>query len=645
MLQEIRDKLTGWLVWVVVGLIGIPFALWGVESFFTSGSDPVVVKVGDQDITQSQFRTGYEQRYQQFQAMMGERFRADMFDQNKFREAVLNDMTQESMMRQYVRQAGYRAGDASLLKYLSSIPAFQKDGQFSTDAYKAALSRQGLTPQRFETQLRDSLEIDQLREAVIDTAFVTDADVAEAYRVANEERGLSYAVLDTAKYLSQVTVTDDQIKARYETDKSKFTAPERIKLAYVELSMDALSKAVTPTADVLKVIYNAEKDSRFSTPEERKASHILVAFGADKAAAKKKIEEYAAKLKGGANFADLAKEVSDDTGSKSQGGDLGWIKRGGMMSDQFEKPLYALAKVGEVTEPVQTQYGWHLIRLDEIKAAKTRPFEDAAVQAELSDLYRQRELQKRFQEQTEKLEQLAFENPASLDAITKALNLEVQTTDWLTRAGGPGIAANDTVKQAAFSKEVVGDGDNSKPLTIAPGKVVVIRKAEYEAPRQKPLTEVIETVRNDLRTEAARTKAATEASQMAAAARVGQSAAELAAARGLTLKTVGLIRRDNSSEDRSVISALFRLPRPKQGSVGASDIKLGNGDAAVVILTEVKDAPWPASDPAVVAKEQQQLRDALAGAEFNSYRKSIEQHIKVKVINTPVKEAAPTPES
>lgn len=645
MLQEIRDRLTGWLVWVVVGLIGVPFALWGVESFFTSGTDPVVVKVGNQDITQSQFRKGYEQRYQQFQAMMGERFRADMFDQGKFREAVLNDMTQESMMRQYVRQQGYRAGDASLLKYLSAIPAFQKDGQFSTEAYKAALSRQGLTPQHFEAQLRDSLETDQLREAVVDTAFVTDADVEQAYRVANEERGLSYAVLDTAKYLSQVTVTDEQIKSRYETEKSKFMAPERIKLAYVELSMDALAKADAPTADVLKVIYNAEKDSRFSTPEERKASHILVAFGADKAAAKKKVEEYAAKLKSGSNFADLAKQVSDDTGSKAQGGDLGWIKRGGMMSEQFEKPLYALGKVGDVTEPVQTQYGWHLIRLDEIKAAKIRPFEDAAVQTELADLYRQRELQKRFQEQTEKLEQLAFENPASLDAVTKALNLQVQTTEWITRAGGPGIAANDAVKQAAFSREVVGDGDNSKPLTIAPGKVVVIRKAEYEAPRQKPLTEVIDAVRGSLQQEAATAKAATEATQMAAAARAGQPAAALATARGLTLKNAGSVRRDNATEDRAIVAALFRLPRPKAGSVGASDIKLSNGDAAVVILTEVKDAPWPATDPAAVAKEQQQLRDATAGAEFNGYRKSIEKHIKVKIVNPPVQEGAPTPES
>jgi len=644
MLQEIRDKLTGWLVWVVVGLIGVPFALWGVESFFTGNTDPVVVKVGSQEITQSQFRAGYEQRYQQFQAMMGERFRPDMLDQNKFREAVLNDMTQEAMMRQYVQKSGYRANDAALIKYLNSVPAFQKDGVFSSDAYRAALARQRLTPSKFEAQLRDSLEIDQIRAAVLETAFVTDSDVAEAYRLANEQRNLSYAVLDVAKYLPQVTVTDDQIKARYETDKSKYMAPERIKLAYVQLSTDALAKAEPPSADVLKVLYNAEKDSRFSVPEERKASHILISFGADKSASKKQIEADLAKLKGGANFADLAKQVSDDPGSKAQGGDLGWVKRGQMVG-KFEDALFALKKAGELSDVVETQYGWHLIRLDEVKAPRTRAFEDPTVQAELADLYRQREVQKRFQEQTEKLEQLAFENPASLDAVTKALNLQVQTTEWFTRAGGEGVAANEAVKQAAFSKEVIGDNDNSKPITLEPGKVIVIRKSEYEAPRQKPLTEVIEAVRNDLRTEAARAKALTEATQMAAAARAGSAVTELATARGLTLKVPGLVRRDSTTEDRAVVEALFRLPRPKQGSVSASDIKLANGDSAVVVLTAVQDAPWPATDAAAVSREQAQLRDALAGAEFNSYRKSIEQTIKIKVVNPPVQEAAPTPES
>lgn len=641
MLQAIRDKSTGWIVWFIIGLIVIPFAFWGIESFRTGGGDPVIAKVGDQDITQSQYRVNYEQRYQQFQMMMGERFRADQFDQNRFRQAVLDDMTQESMLRQFVHHAGYRASDAALFTYLNKIPAFQQDGKFSKEAYLAALSRQGMKPERFESQLRDSLEMEQMREAVLQTAFVTPADAALAYRLANEERALSYAVFDYNQYVAQIMPSEAAIKSRYETDKAKYMAPERIKLAYVELNSDSLSKATPPPADVLQVIYNAEKEGRFTTAEERRARHILVSFGTDKAAAKAKIEKLAGQIKHGGNFAEIAKTDSDDTGSKPQGGELGWVKHGQMV-EKFEKALYSL-KQGEISEPVETEFGWHLIQAEELKPAKVRAFAEPAVQAELSELYISREREKRFQEQTEKIEQLAFENPASLDAIVKALGVTVQTTDWFTRAGGVnGLTANDAIKQAAFSKEVALDGDNSKPITIAPGKVVVIRKAEYEAPRQKPLAEVTEAIRVDLKNDVAKTKAQTDAQQMSAAIRAGQSAAQLAVTHGVTLKSAGYLKRDNTTEERGIVDTLFRMPRPKAGDTTAQEIRLANGNVAVVVLSGVKEA---AAGAPLDAAQQQRQRDALAGAEFGAYRKAIEKSIKIKIVNPPAAEAAPTPES
>lgn len=643
MLQAIRDRLTGWIVWFVVGLIVIPFAFWGIESFRTDGGDPAVAKVGDQEITQSQFKAAYEQRYQQYQAMMGERFRADQFDQNRFREAVLNDMTQESLLRQFVRDAGYRASDAALFKYLNSIPAFQLNGQFSKDAYLAALSRQGMKPERFESQLRDALEMEQMRESILQTTFVTDAGAAQSFRLAHQERELSYAVFDSSKYLNQVEPTEAQIKSRYETDKSRYMSPERIKLAYVELNVDVLQKSSAPSADVLQVIYKAEKEDRFTTAEERKARHILLNFGADKSASKAKITKLAEQIKNGASFSEMAKANSDDTGSKAQGGELGWIKRG-QMAAKFEQALFDLDK-GEVSDPVETEFGWHLIRIEDVKSEVTRAFDDASVQKELVDIYQNRELEKRFQEQTEKLEQLAFENPASLDAVVKALGLTVQTTDWMTRAGGiNGLTANDAIKQAAFSKEVVTDGDNSKPITVAPGKVVVIRKAEYEAPRQKLLDEVVDTVRADLKADAARTMAQVEAQQMAAAIRAGRPASQLAADRGVGLKNAGYIKRDNTTEDRAVLDILFRLPRPKVGESSVQNIKLANGNSAVVVLSGIKDAEWAAQSEES-AKQQALQRDAAAGAEFMAYQKTIEKEIKVKIINKPVADAVPPPAS
>lgn len=640
MLQNIRDNVSGPVVWVIIGLIILTFAFFGSESFFQgAGSDPVIVKVGDEDITQGEFRAGYDRRYQQLQAMLGENFRADLFDQSRFRQSVLDDMVQESLMKQFSRDAGYRAGDAALFDYLSNIPAFQENGKFSSETYKRLLASRGMNPQSFEAQLRDSLVNDQLRAAVVDTAFVTPADLAQSQRLAGQERKLAYAEFSATQYLGNIVVGDEQVKQRYESQLSRYMAPERIKLAYVELDLEKLPKAGSPGADTLKVLYDAEKDSRFSTPEERRASHILIAFGADKDDAKKKLEGLAEKVAAGGNFAELAKANSEDPGSKAEGGSLGWVRRGAMVQ-KFEEALFGL-KQGEVSGPVETEFGWHLIKLDELKAASVRPFEDAAVQTELLEVWQNREVEKLYQEQSEKLELLAFENPASLEPVATALGLKVETTDWFTRAGGAGIAANDAVKQAAFSTEVLGDGENSKPLQLDTGRSVVVRKAEYEAPRQRELAEVSAEIVAELKAEGAKAKASAEAGSVLDAVKAGQTLAAAVAGKSGQIKFDGMVKRDNQEVDAAVVSAGFKLPRPAAGAVQFKQIDLANGDVAVLVLSEVKDPEAPAASDPAVARASGQQRDAIGGSEFSAYRKAIEGQIKVKHINPVASETAP----
>jgi len=224
-----------------VALLVIPFAFFGIETLNTGGGDPVVAKVGSQKILQSQFQNTYNQRYQQFIGLMGENFSAEQFDQARFRQMVLDDMTQESMLRQYAEKSGYRANDAIVFQYLSRVPAFQKDGKFDTETYKAALARQGLSIDKFEAQVRTSIAIDQMREGMLETAFVTDADAQQTWRLANHERVISYALFDLARYLPQVSVTDEQLKARYDERKAQLMEPERVRLAYVELSLESMA--------------------------------------------------------------------------------------------------------------------------------------------------------------------------------------------------------------------------------------------------------------------------------------------------------------------------------------------------------------------------------------------------------------------
>lgn len=634
MLQSIRDNLTGPIVWVVIGLITVPFAIWGVESFFTGGTDPTVAKIGGVKITQSQFSGAYENRYRQMQQLYGESFRADMIDPAKLRESVLDDLVQESVLRQSARSEGYRASNAAVREYIESIPAFQENGRFSAKAYRAAVSRSGQSAERLEAQLREGMMIEQMREAVQATAFVTPVEVTAAERLARQQREFASVKIDPTRYAGAVAITDEQIKQRYDERKDSFQAPERIRLAYLELALDQLPKATTPGPEILKPVYEAEKASRFTTPEQRKASHILVSFGADKDAAKKKAEDLYAQLQKGADFASLAKANSDDTGSKNNGGSLGVVKRG-MMVPRFEAALYALSKGGEISPPVETEFGWHLIRLDELQPARTAPFEDADVQKQLVELYQQRDAARRFDELSKKLEDAAFENPTSLDAAAKATELKPQTTEWFTRSGGGGIAANPAVIAAAFSPELVKDNENSKPITIEPGHLVVVRKAEYEAPRQRELAEVSDSIRDELRKAQAAAKAEAEAVAIVAEVSAGKLIDEVAKAHGLQATPRTTVSRTTTDVDRKLVDALFKMPRPEAGKLSVAKTELTQGGLAVIALSAVKEgaAPPPPAADAVVAPQNEgaALRNAVAGAEFGAYRNELKQHIKVDI--------------
>lgn len=641
MLQNMRDRMTGPIIWFIVGIIVIPFAFFGIDTFRGGGGDPTIAKVGDQKIKESQFRAGYDQRLQQLRSLMGEGFREDLIDQNRFRQTVLNDMVQESLLRQHVRGAGYRASDAMVFESLEAIPAFQDNGKFSTEAYRTRLAAQGYTPARFEQQLRDAIVVDQMREGILASALAAPADAAQAYRLDQQQRWLAYATFEAARYLPQVRVSDAQVQERYEKQKAQFQTPERLRVAYVELALDQLPPAAAPEPEVLKVLYEADKAVRFSTVEERHARHILINFGADKAEAKKRIEALAGKVTKGADFASLASSQSDDPGSKAKGGDLGWVRRGQML-EKFEQALFALGK-GEVSAPVETEFGWHLIRLEDVREARTRPFEDAEVQAELLAAYRQRDAERRHQELSEKIEQTAFESPGSLDPVAQASGLQVQTSDWFSRTEGTGIAALPAVRDTAYSDDVLQSSENSRPVAAGENHLVVLRKLEHEPARQRPLEEVAGAIREQLKAEGARARAASEAAEALEAMASGRAIEQVVTQKKAALKAPGLVRRGAADIDARIIEALFALPRPAAGDASRTSVALPNGDVAVVVSTAVQDGDWAAALFDERAKQLSRMRESAAGAEFAAYRADLEKRIKVEVLKQPETEPAPAP--
>jgi len=632
MLQFFRDRLTGAMVWVFAALIIVPFAFWGVESFRGGGGDPTVADVGGVKITQSQFHGAYQQRFAQLQELMGER--AAQIDTDRLRTEVLNAMVEETALRQFARQAGYRASDVELIEQLREIPAFQENGKFSQSAYNALLARRGQSAQQFETLMRNGLVLQQLQDTLSSSHFEVDEAVKLLYRIEHQQRSFDYVRIDPAKFLDAVEITDAQLHAEFDAHAELYRSPERVKLQYVELAIDKLGEAPTPAKDVLKAIYDEKRLSMFATPEERHARQLLVAFGADKEAAHKKAEALADQLKKGGDFAALVKEKTDDLGSKASGGDLGWVRRGNTPAPAFEAALYAL-QPGEVSVPVETPYGWHIIKLEGVHPEDVKAFDDAAVQQQLLGLYKQQCAAQTFNENSDKLDQLSFENPSSLDPVAKALGLTVTTTDWLTRESHEGIAATPAVMTAAFSPVVVQDGENSKPLQLSPTDWVVIRKAEYEPSRQLSFDEVVPRVRETVRRNAALAKAKAIADGLVAAVQGGQPFSAAAKAQGLSVQTVALANRVQLGVDAALLNGAFRLAAPAAGKVTMGQATLDQDAVGVIALNSVIEGDWQKAPSGELQQLASRLHQGGAGAEFNAYQNAAQQDVGVKIVSQP----------
>ncbi len=554
-----------------------------------------------------------------------------MIDPAAFRRSVLDDLVQEALLEQYVASERYSVSDAQVLEYIKSIPAFQVDGGFSPEAYRAALSREGLKASTFEDQLRASLQIEQMRTGLLETEIVTTKDIETQWRLERQQREATLLSLDAGRYLDAAAPDETAIAARYERDKAAFLTPERVRIEYLELDRSALPPAAAPEDELLRALYEAEKLSRFSRPEQRQARHILVQVNeqTSDAQARKKAEGLRAQLNKGADFASLAQQHSDDPGSKARGGLLDPVTRGAL-DPAFEQALFGL-KPGETSAPVRSSFGWHLIRAERIEPEQVKPFTDPSVRAEVLALYREREIDERFRQMAEKLDELSFQHPDSLQPLAKALELRIQSSDWLTRTGGSGIAAVPEVLETAFSEAVLKDKVNSAPVKAGANRLVVLRVAAHEVARQRPLSEVRAEVTEQLRQENARARTQAEGEKAMAALRDGRALAEVAASLGVTPRALGFVGRQDANLPPAVLAELFRMPRPEAGKPSYAGVVLADGSYGVLALTAVQDGNVAAMSAEDREAQIQMLNGRLAGSEFAAFRRALEQDIKVEV--------------
>lgn len=617
MLQILREKKSGLFVKIVLGVIVIGFSFFGIESYFVMRTDTDVATVGKEKITQDAFREQFSQYRQRMMQIMGKAFDGSLLEKPEIRRQVLNHLIDQTLVLQASDKLGMVVPDAAVRAEILQIPAFVKDGKFDADQYRMMLTSQGMTPQSFEDRVRHDIATRALPQQIGDTTLVTDAEVDAWLRLNGQHRDFRYIELPKPATPDE-QVTDDQLQAYYKAHPDDFVIPQRVSLDYIELDGTNLAVAAKPTDADLQQRYEKEK-SRFVSPEQRLASHILIKVEGkgtpeEQKAALAKAEEIDKEAKApGADFAALAKKYSDDLGSRNQGGDLGWLEKG-TTNEAFDSALFALKK-GEISAPVQSPEGYHIIDLRDIRPGHTRSF--AEVKDQLTKEYDDSERDRKYSEVSGRLTDLTYQDPGTLEPAAKALDLTVKKTPLFTRQGGEGIAANPAVIKAAFSDNVLVQGNNSDPIELGPDHIVVVRVDQHKPKEPKPF----DTVRDQIRTRIIGERNAKAAKERADAlfAELGKGTTldALASREKLTVESKTDIGRTGSDVDNALVAAVFTMPKPEGSTPDLKSVELGGDRYALVQLDKVTDAD--------VAKVDARIREAARNSLAQGVAASITQ--------------------
>ena len=629
MLMTIRDKAQGWIAWAIVILISIPFALWGIQEYLGVGSEPIIAKVNDREITEKEVENGAFRFRNELREQLGAQYNAELFDESLLRKQVLDSIIRDTLIQQAATDLGLRAGDLMLQQTILSVPAFQVGGQFNQEAYKRSVQLQGLTEKAFEERLRNSLITRQLELAIQGSSFITGQTAKDASRLGNQTRDIEYLTIST-KDVDQIDdISEEQIKTYYDNNASGFMSDERVKIEYVLLNLATISNTLSAGDDELLTYFEDHK-SEFVVADKKRIAHIL--FEVDESAADEQLSQITAqaeatfdRLQQGEAFEDVAKEISQDIASASSGGDLGYLEPG-IFDPAFEAAVSKLA-LNEVSAPVRTRFGLHLIKVTEVVKGDSDDF--TSVRAEVEKRFLQEEAEQIFYDYAERLGNLAYETPDSLIPVSEDLKLPLQVSDWMTRQGGEGLLASPKVTNAAFSEEALTQGYNSEPLELSPTEILVLRVVEHQESNRKPLEDVKDEIVQLLKDKAAFTAVEKQADQLLADLQAGKTLTNLASGLGLVVKKQQALPRAGSSLPENIVDKAFTMARPEAGKASVDKTLVSSNSIAVIALTAVNDGANEVPSKDLITM----LADQRGSEEFELFIESLREKADIEYFN------------
>lgn len=624
MLEAIRERAQGWLAKVILVLIAIPFALWGVDSYIrNSAGDAIVATVGDEKISTQAFDLALRDQRERLREMLGEAYDPAKIDTPELRESVLDDLVKRTLLALEAQRQGLTVSDAQLAALIAEVPVFQRDGKFSEDAYLRVLRQQGMTPASFENRLRADYTAQLLHDSLAGSHFTPRSQVLRLIALGEERREVASATLGADAYLPRVRIDPASLRDYYVKHPKEFRSPESVRVEYAALSVATLMPQMTVSDEEVNRYYT-EHAAQFGEPEQRRASHILIAVPQDAApavseAARAKASQILAQAKQDpARFDALAKQYSQDTGSAEQGGDLGFFARGSMVKP-FEDAVFAL-KPGEITGPVQTPFGWHIIKLAEIKPAQVQPLEQ--VREKIASELKNEKAARKYSELAERFGDLAYEQSDSLVPLKETLGVPIQTSGWISRNEATDPALNHPKLLAAiFSDEVLRNKRNTEAIETGDKTLVAARVIDHRPEATIPFEQVAARIEAKLKRERALQMAREDGRAMLKRLQTGQTPG------GVTFSAAQLATRQQAQGlDEQSLNTVFKLtPKTLPAYTG---LETPQGYALYKITQII---PGASNDPALVRAYQQRLDQLLGETHFSAYIASLREKYPVKI--------------
>lgn len=622
MLQNLRESAKGPAFKVIIGLIVISFAGFGIQSILLDGGGQEVAVVNGEKISPQELQLAVESQKRRMMAMMGDNLDPAMLDNERIAPSSLQSLINRKLLLQSAQSMGLAMSEREIGGVVGSMEQFQSGGAFSPELYKARIAEAGFTPTSFKANLNEDMLMNQVTGGLAASEFVTPSELELNTRVMSEQRDFRYFTIPRESLAEVPAPTEAQVLDYYEARIDDFRTPESVDVEYIDVTLDDFRQPVGEQAllDAYEVV---KQDIQYQT--QNRVSHILFEEGGEDIP--QRLAEAQTKLAGGTSFADVARELSDDVGSAGKGGDLGYSS-GETFPEEMEAAIAGL-ELNVVSQPVQTDAGLHLLLVTERKPGEAASFEE--MRAELEEAVQSEEARIEMLRTVEALRDITF-NADDLDSPAEELDLAVEKASAVTRSGSEGLFANTLLAEAAFSDEVLNEGHNSDVIELPGERFVVLRVSQYNEPQVQPLDEVRDGIVAAINAEAMDAAVAAAAEAALVRLRDGTAIDQYAADSGYELvEELGIDRRNNTVPP-DILRRVFELPAPGGDEASTDYILAFNGDAVVIDLQSVTEGEYTSLAEAEQLQLRRSLTNELGGLVFQEYQQGLRKGADISVL-------------